>query len=532
LKTSTLEKHAEKQLPHQDLAASIGKNTLFGIVASLFQVGTRFITVPIVIAHLGLAGYGIWSIIVTAAAYMRFGSTGIKSAFQKYVAEATGNGDFETANKLLSTGTAVMIVISVAGLIPIGIFSRWLAKAAGVPAEFLHDSAWAISLFALTMVFANGGAAYDAIVLGGHRIDLARKFNTFLCVAEAVAIVAFLHLGFGLIAMAAVMAASELTFLACCYLASHRVVPEIHLARKYVTKRVLRELARFAGSYQILNVLQVIYGAIVPIVILRTSGADASGVFAVATRLVSPVFMCLYAFLLSILSSGAMVYGSGATDRMRTLLAKSFKVTLGLTLMPLALLAAFGTEIIEAWTGQTDPSFRITLWLICLATLFQAFSLLGLVLYRVAGRAVMDNLREILRIVAMIPIVIFANRLGLYGVLGGMAAVEFAAMIFMLLAAAKSFHAFDFKTMLPETLRFVVATVGIVAVAAFAGHVSPAWASSARLLATIKVSAIGIATLVAAYPVLYLTGAVSSAETQSILEVFRKKGGASVPVAE
>src|SRR5260370_12706259 len=87
------------------LAAAIGKNTIFGVISKLAQVGTRLVTLPVVIAHLGVGGYGIWAIIMTAGAYMRFGSVGIKSAFQKYVADATGNGDYETASKLLSTRT-------------------------------------------------------------------------------------------------------------------------------------------------------------------------------------------------------------------------------------------------------------------------------------------------------------------------------------------------------------------------------------------------------------------------------------------
>src|SRR6266852_3284031 len=91
--------------PDRQLAATIGKNTIFGIVASGVQIGTRLVSVPVVIHYLGLGGYGIWSIIMVTAAYMRFGTAGIKSAFQKYVAEATGNGDFEKANKLVSTGS-------------------------------------------------------------------------------------------------------------------------------------------------------------------------------------------------------------------------------------------------------------------------------------------------------------------------------------------------------------------------------------------------------------------------------------------
>ena len=106
------------------LAASIGRNTLFGVVSSAAQIGTRLVTVPIVIHHLGLGGYGIWSIIIVTAAYMRFGSAGIKSAFQKYVAEATGNGDFQTANKLVSTGSFTMLALSLTTLIPVALLSH------------------------------------------------------------------------------------------------------------------------------------------------------------------------------------------------------------------------------------------------------------------------------------------------------------------------------------------------------------------------------------------------------------------------
>jgi O-antigen/teichoic acid export membrane protein len=522
LETATIAKPLPDQATTRHLTASIGKNTLFGIVASFAQVATRLVTVPIIIAHLGLGGYGIWSIIMNAAAYMRFGSAGIKSAFQKYVAEATGNGDYLTANRLLSTGTAVMVVLSVIGLIPIAFFSRTLAKAAGVPPEFLHASAWAISMLALFMIFANGGAAYDAAVLGGHRIDLARKFNTVLCVAEAVAIIVLLRFGFGLIAMTAVMTLSELAFITSCYVASHRVVPLIRLSPKYVTKSVLPELVRFAGSYQLMNIMQVIYGAIVPIAILRAYGASAAGIFALGTRLVSPVTMCIYAFLLPILSGGTMVFASGSVEKMRVLLAKSFKVTLLMTLLPLGLICAFGSTLILAWTGQADPHIPATLWLVSAAVLFQAFSLLGLVLYRASGKALMDMLREVLRIVIILITAAFAAKLGFYGVLAGMAVAELISMIFMLVALKKTYPIFEAKALVPEILRLTAATFGIVFVGVLAGHISFVPASNARMFAVWKMGAVILAILISAYPILFLTGSVSKSEVRSILGVFRK----------
>jgi O-antigen/teichoic acid export membrane protein len=402
------------------------------------------------------------------------------------------------------------------------IFSRQLAEAAGVPREFAHNAAEAFSVFALTMLFSNSGAAYEAIVLGGHRIDLARKFNSVLTVAEAAAIISLLHSGLGLFAMACVMAASELVYLVCCYTVAHKVVPQVHVAVKFITGKVLRELTRFAGSYQLLSVLQLTYGAIVPVAVLRGYGADAAGVFAVANRLAQPVMMCHNAFLLPILSGGAMVYASGEPERLRRLLAKSFKVTLALTLTPLGLVSVFGVYMVQAWTGQTDPSFHYAIWLMCLALLFQVFSQLGLVLYRVAGGALMDNLREVIRLAAFMPVLFMRQRFGFEGVLGWMAGVEFVGMILMFFALARSFHVLDSKLLLPDALRLMVATAVIITFAALAAQIFPDLVSGARMLAAIKVGVVCVATLATAYPALYLTGAVSGAEVRSILHVFRR----------
>jgi O-antigen/teichoic acid export membrane protein len=406
------------------------------VIARVAQVSTRLVTVPIVIVHLGLGGYGIWSIIMTSAAYMRFGSIGIKSAFQKYVAEATGNGEFETVNQLLSTGCAAMCVLSVVGLIPIALFSSQLAQICGVPSGFMHSASRAISVLALIMVMSNVGSVYEAIVMGGHRIDLTRNFATFFTLAEAVAIVSVLHFGLGLFAMASVMAISEIGFVLCCYFASKRVMPQVRIGRRFVTKRVIPELLRFAGSYQLVNVLEVLYGAILPVTVLRVFGANAAGVYAVTTRLVLSAMVLSEALLLPILSGSAMVHASGEVEEMRRLIGKSVKVTWGLTLFPLAFIAAFGPKLLFAWIGQTDSSFRVALWLACSAGFFQAFSVLGLVLYRSSGKALFDNLRQVLRILTLLLVAVFAHDLGFYGLLSGLALAEFVGMGLMLFAVA------------------------------------------------------------------------------------------------
>ena len=505
---------------HLHLAASIGRSTLFGVIANVTQVVTRAVTVPAVIYYLGLGGYGIWNIIMTTATYMRFGAVGVKTAFQKYVAEATGDGDYDRANKLLSTGCAMMLVLSVGALVPAAIFSHRIASLVGVPPQFLEAAAGSVSLLAIIMMLSNVGAAFEAIVMGGHRIDLVRKFGTVLTVCEAVAIIVALHLGGGLLAMAMTMGASEVFYVTACYWASRRVVPQIQLSLAYVSKDVVFELFRFAGSYQLVNLLEVLYVSLLPFAILKVFGANASGVYAVVSRVVTSATVLQDSFLSPILSGGAMIYSSGSAERMRALLVKAFKVTLALSLFPLGFIALFGSTIVYAWTAQVDPLFPVAFGLAALRAGFSSLSMLSLVLYRVSGKGLWDNLRQVLRILIILTIVAFARQLGFYGVLGGLAASECAGMLFMVFALIRTFHLFRAKALLPDMVRLSAAAILMLGAGALVSQVPLPIELNGRLGATVKLVEILGGCALVAWPVLAQTGAVTAAEGTALLHAF------------
>jgi O-antigen/teichoic acid export membrane protein len=510
--TSTPSSHSSEKL-----ASSIGRSTLFGILGTVVQVGTRIVTVPIVISHLGLGGYGIWNIIMNTANYMRFGSVGVKTAFQKYVAEATGNGDYETANKLLSTGFVLMLILSVAGLLPLSLYSHQIAKIAGVPPEFIVSAAGAISLLALIMVMSNVGATFEAIIMGGHRVDLARKFGTVLVVMEAVGIVIVLRLGYGLFAMAAVMGGSELAYILLCYLLAHRVLPQVQVRWKSFTSSVISELVRFAGSYQILNLLEVMYASVLPFAILRYFGANEAGIYAVVGRVVTSASILQDAFLPPMLSGGAMIFASGSTERLKSLFVKAFKVTLALSLFPLGFICVFGPLMAYAWTGESDPSFRMAFWILCLTALFRSISLLALVLYRTSGRAVLDNIRQVLRIAIILCVALLAPKLGFQAVLAGLAFAEFVGMVFMLFSLKNTFDVFKISLLIPDVLRLCTAAALILLAGFCASKIPFPTDLATRIGATLRLAQVAAGCAIVAWPVLLVTGAVTRSETHALL---------------
>jgi O-antigen/teichoic acid export membrane protein len=506
------------------LTASIGKNTLFGVGGNLVHVLARIVVVPVMIRHLGLDGYGIWAVLMSIAAYITLGGAGVKSAFQKYVAEATGTGDYDRASRLLSTGTAAVLLLSVVVLVPLAVFSHSLAVAVGVPASFLVPASQAIRYLAITAIVVNVSQTYQSILMGAHRIDLREKLNVVLDLLNAAATIALLYAGFGFLAIAVVFCVYQIAGGLLWYLYSRRILPEVRITSKFVTRTVVKELVRFGASYQLVSMLELLYAAVLPVAILKFFGANAAGVFALAARLVSFATLIQGSYLQAILSGGSLVYASGSAEQNNAFIVKSFKAMVVLSVLPLAFIALYGAKIAFVWTGKTDPLLEGAVCLLCAGSMCRSLSSLFRVLYRVSGGAVMDNAQLLLGLGVAFLLWPFGPRIGFFGLVGGVNVVgQFLGLILMALSLSSRFKGFSASTLAPTLLRFCIAAAVILGASAVALYLKFSWGINPRILDTIRLlTAAGISLLVAV-PALLFTGSVSRSEARTMLNTVSRK---------
>ncbi len=504
--------------PPRSMAQSIGKGTVAGIFANLVRFGTRLVLVPILISHLGLGGYGIWATVLVIAGYLRFGSAGVKTCFQKYVAEAYAKGDYERANQLLTTGTAIFVAMSAALLIPAAIFPRFLAHLAGIPLEYASSSAAAIVLLAIGYMISNAMAAFESAVLGAHRVHLMQGVSVSTMIFEAVWFILALHLGFGLAALALGMAISEAGYAISGLIIAKRVIPQISLRKKYLNRGVLGELVRFTGSYQLLNIMEVLYFSVVPIVLLREFGPVTAGVFALSDRLTRFATMGLEASLVPLLSGSTTVFNAGSSVRMSAFLSKAFKLSLVATLLPLAFVSAFGSSAMFAWTAQTNDLFRFGILLVALTALFRSIAKVGMVLYRSTGGASMDSGAQLIRIAILVLVVILGKRWGYYGAVSGLVAAELAGMIFMLTALFRRVGCFSMGRLFGETAHLSVSVVALVAIGKLIMRIPIPFHGGTRMLALMQFGMMTAVTLALVWPAFVATRYLSQDERSQILD--------------
>ena len=506
------------------LAASIGKNTAFGVVGSVVHLIARLLVVPVAVKHLGLDGFGIWSVLMTVAAYMSLGSAGVKSAFQKYAAEATGNGEFDQASRLISTGTAAVTLLSIVVLVPLAIFAKPLAVAVGVPMAFLPAATKSIVFLAFAALMSNIGQAFQSILMGAHRIDLREKINIILDPASAVVTIALLYMGFGLFSMCVVFSAYELVGSVIWYFLSRRVLPQVHVAPRFVTRSVVPELIRFGGSYQLVSMFEALLAAVLPITILKFFGAESAGIFALAFRVVTIAGVIQGSYLQAILSGGSAVFASNSPEQTNAFIVKSFKAMSAITIIPLAFIALYGTQIAMVWTGRSDPLLRATIWLLCAGGICRSLSSLCRVLYRVSGGAVMDNVQLILALAVAFALSPLAPHIGFLPVVGGVAfGGQFLGLIVMGMSLTYRFKGFHAWVLAPNLIRFCVATLAMLAASIVASYIGVHSHINSRTLATVHLFAATAICLLVAGPALLLTGSISRNEARMMWNTISRK---------
>jgi hypothetical protein len=92
-------------------------------------------------------------------------------------------------------------------------------------------------------------------------------------------------------------------------------------------------------------------------------------------------------------------------------------------------------------------------------------------------------------------------------------------MIFMVYAVSKTFEGFQAKALLPDAVRVTLGSIAILAAGALAAHLPIFHMANLRVLAAAKLGMICAGCLLAAWPALLLTNAVSTGERKALLGV-------------
>ncbi len=337
----------------------VAGGVLLNVFATLIVAGTGFFLTAFVIHRLGAEAFGAWVLIMAVLAYSSILDFGVGLTVMRFVAEVAHLPDREAANRIVSTAvtvfTAVGGVVLVAGLIA----APHMAGLFGVPAQEQADftTAFRISLVALALTFPS--AVWTAVLQGLH--DFAR-LNMWV-VGQALAVMLgqmiVVAMGHGIVALAVVGAVGNVALLI-----GKRAAARGHGIRtspRLCDAATLRRIVSVSTWVFLLNVSGRLILDTDAILIGVVLGTAAVAAYQVALGPATAVRRAADQFNSVSLTAAASLNAQDERVRLRVLLTEATRAVTCVFLPCIALLAAWGDELLRLWVGPEFTSSYATL---------------------------------------------------------------------------------------------------------------------------------------------------------------------------
>lgn len=366
----------------------VAGNAGFAMLSRVLYLASRLVVPPLVLAHLTLAEYGLWSAAFVLIMYIGLTDVGFSTVYVRYVARFHARNDVEAINRLLSTGVFTLVPLSV--LVLLGLWAALPLVLEFLNVEPAHrDTATILMTGAAGMFLIDLSlGAYCYLLHGLQRIREEQTVAMIGYLLELVAIAGFLFAGFGVYSLLAAFVLRYAWSLGAFVRLAHRFVPGLRIRPRLFDRAMLRHFVRFGLPVQGSALLGTALFSIDRVVAGALFGPKGIALFELGAKL--PLAAISVPSAISNVAMPAAARLSAFEDHARvTRLFHSTSRSISLLAgVPLGFMALFAAPLAFAWLGPRPElaSLPLILALTALAAHLHIVTGPGSAVYRALGQ--------------------------------------------------------------------------------------------------------------------------------------------------
>ncbi len=319
-----------------------------GVAVNFFIIA---VLSPYIVRKLGDDSYGIWMLVLSLIDYYWLLDLGFRSATLKFCAQYRATGEPEKINEILNTalfygamaGLAFLCITMLASSRIVGFFQIAPANRSVFSALVtIVGAGWALGI-----VFNMFGACLE----GFQRFDIVSRIWIATNAVRAVGCVVLLAKGYGLIAMAVMVVASQVLGYILSYLGVRRVFAEWRFSPLLMKLSVMRELIGYGVHTLVATVADRFLGQSAPLLIGHFQPPAFVGYFTLPNRLMQYSCDLVMRLAMVTISNASELAAKGKMEAISRLgvFANRYSLTI---FGPIACaLLVYGREIIAVWIG-------------------------------------------------------------------------------------------------------------------------------------------------------------------------------------
>ena len=340
-------------------------NAFYSMFARVLYLLTRLAIPPMVLAHIGLQEYGLWSIAFVLVSYLGLSVSGFATVYVREIARAYHQQDIGDARQIISTGVFCTLLIGGLGCLLLWFCLPTLLTALDVaPAQ--QPMARQL-LLGTTLIFLAdmtlGVAGY--ILHGLQRLDLQQQIWTVSFLLEWLLLALFLHLGWGVYALLAAFALRYLYSIIASSWQVHRLWPALRPSWRDISLQQIRRLGQFSLLTQGSDLLAVLLHSADRLLLGARFGTSATALHDLGSKLPSTAISIPSAISQAVLAHASHPSLLSQPEARAALYQRALRLNLLVLLLPMPYLWLLPNSICIAWlgpTGQLAILQQILLW--------------------------------------------------------------------------------------------------------------------------------------------------------------------------
>lgn len=310
-----------------------------------------FLITPVMVHALGNGNYGLWVTVFSITGYFGLIDQGIRPSLVRFVSRDHALGDREALRKAINSAVAMF---SVAGILALGVtfvvamnFDRWFTID---PAQ-RHVVREVVLIAGASVAIGFPLGVFGAVLSGLQRYDLGNAIGIGINVLRAIAFVAVLKLGGGLLELAWASLVMNLLGHALSLVLVLRLMPDLRFGRGWVSGAAMRAIGSYGGIAFVGALASSIAFQTDALVITAFLSAAAVTPFALAAGLVDNVRSLVYSATFVLSPTASELDTRGETGKLHAMLLAGAKYSVLLSWPVLFGLMVFGENFIVTWVG-------------------------------------------------------------------------------------------------------------------------------------------------------------------------------------
>jgi O-antigen/teichoic acid export membrane protein len=350
-----------------------------------------FFLTPFVLRRLGPSDFGLW---VLASALVGYGSLldlGIGGAITKYVAEYRARGELAHARSLIATSLWLYTGLGLVTLVLTFALAPVLPDLLQLADMDRSTATGFVLLVGATVAITLPCIAAGAVLEGWQRYDLTSLATTVASVFAALATLAVLLSGGGVLAVVGINIPSTLVAQAVTLRCISRVAPELRFGREAPSRSMVKLLVTFGGVLLVGRVSKRLKSRTDELVIAAVLPISFVTPYAVAHKLSDLAQNLTDQFMRVLLPLASELHASDDRDRLRAMYTAGTRLTLVIFVPMACTLIILARPILAAWVGADYADYAPLVVILTLAGLIDtaqwpAVSILqGMARYRPVG---------------------------------------------------------------------------------------------------------------------------------------------------